>query len=181
VINTDQTNKGSLKNVNPQTRILIIVVIKLIAPNKEEIPAKCKLKIAKSTEPPECETTPLNGGYTVQPVPAPNSTKAEDISKVNDGGNNQKLILFNLGNAISGAPIITGTNKLPKPPIKTGMTKKNIIKKACAVINTLYTCQLEPNNIEPVPESSKRITTDTIVPNKPENPPKIKYNIPISL
>jgi len=27
--------------------------VELIAPNKEETPAKCKLKIAKSTEPPE--------------------------------------------------------------------------------------------------------------------------------
>jgi len=181
VIKTDQTNKGSLKNVNPEIRILTIVVIKFIAPNSEDIPAKCKLKIAKSTEPPECETTPLNGGYTVQPVPAPNSIKAEDINKVNDGGNNQKLILFNLGNAISGAPIITGTNKLPKPPIKTGITKKNIIKKACAVIKTLYTCQLESNKIEPVPDNSNLITTEITVPNNPEKPPKIKYNIPISL
>jgi hypothetical protein len=137
VINTAQTNKGSLKKFKPLMRILTTVVIKLIAPNKEEIPAKCKLNIAKSTDPPECETIPLNGGYTVQPVPAPNSTKADEISKVNEGGNNQKLILFNLGKAISGAPIITGTNKLPKPPIKTGITKKKIIKKACAVINTL--------------------------------------------
>ena len=31
----------------------MIVVIKLTAPNIEEAPAKCKLKIAKSTEPPE--------------------------------------------------------------------------------------------------------------------------------
>jgi len=30
-----------------------MVVIKLIAPKIEEAPAKCKLKIAKSTEPPE--------------------------------------------------------------------------------------------------------------------------------
>jgi hypothetical protein len=30
-----------------------MVVIKFIAPSKEEIPARCKLKIAKSTEPPE--------------------------------------------------------------------------------------------------------------------------------
>jgi hypothetical protein len=31
-----------------------MVEIKLIEPNKEEIPDKCKLKIAKSTEGPEC-------------------------------------------------------------------------------------------------------------------------------
>ncbi len=29
--------------------------MKFIAPNKEEIPARCKLKIAKSTDPPECD------------------------------------------------------------------------------------------------------------------------------
>jgi len=53
VINTDQTNKGILYIVKPGTRMLNIVVIKFIAPNKEEIPAKCRLKIAKSTAPPE--------------------------------------------------------------------------------------------------------------------------------
>lgn len=30
-----------------------IVVMKFIAPKIEDIPAKCKLKIAKSTDPPE--------------------------------------------------------------------------------------------------------------------------------
>jgi len=30
----------------------VIVTIKFMAPNKEEIPAKCKLKIAKSTAGP---------------------------------------------------------------------------------------------------------------------------------
>jgi hypothetical protein len=33
--------------------MFIIVVIKFIAPNIEEAPAKCKLNIAKSTEAPE--------------------------------------------------------------------------------------------------------------------------------
>jgi hypothetical protein len=43
------------------------------------------------------------------------------------GGNNQNDILFNLGNAISGPPIIKGIRKLPNPPIKPGITIKNII------------------------------------------------------
>ena len=47
-------------------------------------------------------------------------------------------MLFNLGNAISQAPIKIGTNQLPKPPIAVGMTKKNIIKKAWLVTKTLY-------------------------------------------
>ena len=82
--------------------------MKLIAPNREDTPAKCKLKIAKSTDAPECDWIPDKGGYTVHPVPAPFSTKALSNNKINEGGNNQKDILFNLGKAISGAPTCTG-------------------------------------------------------------------------
>ena len=49
---TDHTNKGIRSNVIPFDRILITVVIKFTAPKIEEIPAKCKEKIAKSTEAP---------------------------------------------------------------------------------------------------------------------------------
>jgi len=53
VINTDQTNNGNLCIDKPGTLILNIVVIKFIAPKREDIPARCKLNMAKSTEPPE--------------------------------------------------------------------------------------------------------------------------------
>jgi hypothetical protein len=53
VINTDQTNSGMESNVIEEDRIFIIVVIKLMAPRIEEAPAKCNLKIARSTEIPE--------------------------------------------------------------------------------------------------------------------------------
>jgi hypothetical protein len=39
-------------------------------------------------------------------------------------------MLFIRGKAISGAPIIRGTNQFPNPPIKAGITRKKIIKKA---------------------------------------------------
>jgi hypothetical protein len=52
VIPTAQTNKGIRSKFIPVDRILIIVVIKLIAPKIEEIPAKCREKIARSTEAP---------------------------------------------------------------------------------------------------------------------------------
>jgi hypothetical protein len=58
---------------------------------------------------------------TVHPVPAPDSTNELDKRSINDGGNSQKLILFNRGNAISTAPINKGTKKLPKPPTIPGM------------------------------------------------------------
>jgi len=57
-----QTNKGISYKLILLARILKTVVIKLIAPNNEETPAKCKLKIAKSTDPPECAIIPDNGG-----------------------------------------------------------------------------------------------------------------------
>lgn len=47
----------------------------------------------------------------VQPKPAPCSTKVDKINKKKAGGFNQKLILFSLGKATSGAPIIIGTNQ----------------------------------------------------------------------
>ena len=37
---------------------------------------------------------------TVQPVPAPFSTRELSNNNINDGGNNQNEILFNLGKAI---------------------------------------------------------------------------------
>ena len=47
-----------------------------------------------------------------------------------DGGNNQNLILFIRGNAISGAPNINGVSQFPNPPIINGITIKKIIMKA---------------------------------------------------
>jgi hypothetical protein len=52
VTNIAQPNKGTLCNTCPGIRIFIIVVMKFIAPNIEEIPAKWSENIAKSTEPP---------------------------------------------------------------------------------------------------------------------------------
>jgi hypothetical protein len=110
--------------------MLIIVVMKFSAPRIEESPAKCKLKIARSIAPPEWKSIDANGGYTVHPVPAPPSTNDDPNNKINAGGKSQNEILFNLGNAISGLPIIRGTNQFPNPPIKTGITMKKIITNA---------------------------------------------------
>jgi hypothetical protein len=109
------------------------VVIKFTAPRIEDAPAKCKEKIARSTEGPAWAIFLASGGYTVQPVPAPFSTAADERRSISDGGKSQNLILFNRGNAISGAPSISGRSQFPKPPINTGITKKKIIRKACAV------------------------------------------------
>ena len=52
-------------------------------------------------------------------------------------------MLFMRGNAMSGAPIISGTNQLPKPPISAGMTMKNTMMRPWPVTNTLKACGLE--------------------------------------
>jgi len=62
VINTAHTNSGNLCIVIPGALILKIVVMKLTVPKIEDIPARCKLKIAKSTEPPEWNPMLANGG-----------------------------------------------------------------------------------------------------------------------
>jgi hypothetical protein len=62
VITTDQTNKGIRSSVIPFARILITVVIKLTDPRIEETPAKCKEKIAKSTEAPLWAIAAERGG-----------------------------------------------------------------------------------------------------------------------
>ena len=45
-------------------------------------------------------------------------------------------MLFIRGNAMSGAPIISGTNQLPNPPIIAGISVKKIMISPCAVIST---------------------------------------------
>jgi len=42
--------------------MLSTVVMKFIAPKIEEIPDKCRLKIARSTDPPEWDWIPDKGG-----------------------------------------------------------------------------------------------------------------------
>jgi hypothetical protein len=137
VMNTDQTNKGTRSISMLLGRMFMIVVIKLIEPRILDTPAKCKEKMAKSTAPPLWEILPAKGGYTVHPVPAPDSTIEDLRRRSSDGGSNQNLILFIRGKAISGADTIIGTNQLPNPPIKAGITIKKIITNAWAVTITL--------------------------------------------
>ena len=138
MIRTDQANSGVWSNWTPNPRKFPNVLIKLTAPNKEDTPARCKEKIAKSTDGPEWATFPLSGGYTVHPVPAPDPTRELPVNITKAGNKNQNLILFKRGKAISGAPNIRGINQFPNPPISTGITIKKIITKACAVTMTLY-------------------------------------------
>lgn len=179
VIVTAHTNKGIRSSFIPCHRILITVVIKLIAPRIDDAPARCREKIARSTEGPACAMFDERGGYTVHPVPAPFSTAADDRRSSREGGSSQNLILFNRGKAISGAPSIKGSNQFPKPPIKIGITRKKIIRKACAVTTVLYSWSLPKN--APGCLNSNRISILIAAPIIPAQVPKIKYRVPMSL
>ena len=67
------------------------------------------------------------------PGPAPSPTNPDPISKIIDGTKSQKLKLFILGKAISGAPISSGT-KYFKTSTIAGIIMKNIIRRPCEVI-----------------------------------------------
>ena len=69
---------------------------------------------------------------------------------------------------------------LPKPPTKAGITIKNIIKNACAVIITLNNWWSPCKNCTPGDDNSNLINTENAVPSNPENRAKIRYNVPIS-
>lgn len=137
VIKTAHANRGIRSKIIPNTRRFPTVLIKFTAPKIELTPAKCKEKIAKSTDLPACAIFLERGGYTVHPVPAPLSTRELDSNIISAGTKNQNLMLFIRGKAMSAAPNIRGTNQFPNPPIKIGMTIKKIIIKACAVTTTL--------------------------------------------
>lgn len=81
---------------------------------------------------------------------------------------------------MSGDFNIIGTIKLPKPPIKIGITIKKIIIIACIVRITLYNCPDSPQKTPGLP-NSKRIKKDNPLPTKPDQTPTKKYITPISL
>lgn len=62
VISTDQTNRGVWYCERAGGFMLIAVVIKLIAPRIEEIPARWSEKMARSTEAPAWARLPARGG-----------------------------------------------------------------------------------------------------------------------
>ena len=78
---------------------------------------------------------------------------------------------------MSGAPIMSGINQLPKPPMSAGIITKKIMITPCAVMNTLYMffaasseaspvriLEIEGKTETPVPASSARIAIEETQP-----------------
>ena len=72
-----------------------------------------------------------------KPLPGPPSENIDRISSTQAATSSQNDTLFMRGKAMSGAPIMIGTNQFPKPPIMAGMTMKKIMIRACAVTTAL--------------------------------------------
>lgn len=77
-------------------------------------------------------------------MPTPLSTRALLRRRANAGIRSQNLILFIRGKIISGEFNIRGMSQLPNLPMRTGMTKKKIMRNAWAVTSVLYSWSL-PN------------------------------------
>ena len=92
---------------------------------------------------------------------------------MNATGKSQNEMLFMRGKAMSGAPIMSGTSQLPKPPIMAGMTMKNTMIRPWPVTNTLYMCSLE-KYCRPGFCSSRRMATDRAPPTIPAIIAKIR-------
>ena len=116
--------KGRLSQVISEDRKFLIVQKKLIEPPIEEAPAICILKIPKSTPILWCPIKLDKSGYKIHPILTPVSTSLLKISNLILGGRSHKDKLFNRGKAISAHPNIKGSNQLPNPPIRTGISKK---------------------------------------------------------
>ena len=75
---------------------------------------------------------------------------------------------------MSGAPIIKGTNQLPKPPIRIGITTKKTITKAWPVTITLYKWWLYSKKLEFGWDRVNLMYNDKAVPATPDIAPKIR-------
>ncbi len=124
----------------------------------------------------------------------PPGTKSEKHRLQKAGTISQKEMLFMRGKAMSGAPIISGTNQLPKPPIIAGMTMKKTMIRPWAVMNTFHMCKLasklasppknsthQPRYWMPGSPSSIRMMPEMPPPMIPAMIAKIRYSVPMSL
>ena len=89
-------------------------------------------------------------------------------------------MLFMRGNAMSGAPIINGTNQLPKPPMKAGMIMKNTMISPWPVTKTLKVCE-SAKICMPGSASSIRMKMESTAPTMPNTSAKAMYIVPMSL
>src|SRR5438874_11436903 len=106
----DQTNSGIRIQLIPGARMLWIVQRKLIAPASDPSVSKCSERIQRSWPEPGENAFSDSGGYPYQPdFDAPPAEKKLRNIVTPPKRNSQYESAFSRGNAMSRAPIISGT------------------------------------------------------------------------
>ena len=82
---------------------------------------------------------------------------------------------------MSGAPIISGTIQLPKPPIIAGMTMKKIMISPCAVTNDVVVVRLVEESAGRDTSARRGSAIDSVPPIRPANSANTRYIVPMSL
>src|SRR3954462_13574193 len=118
------TSSGMRQNDMPGARIVMIVTRKLSAVAIDDAPENCT-PMVKNIWP--IGASVLSGAYAVHPVAnEPPGAKNEQVIMVPAISTMQNDSSFTRGNAISSAPIISGSTKFASPA-KTGMMNRKII------------------------------------------------------
>ena len=105
----DQQKSGMRIQLMPGVRMLWIVTMKLTAPTNDEIERMCSPRIQRSGPLPGMCSVEF-GGYIVQPPRAgPSVARKLSISTTPPRKYSQYESAFSRGNAMSRAPIISGT------------------------------------------------------------------------
>src|SRR5438094_10620764 len=113
VVKFAQTSSGMRQKVIPGARIVMMVTRKLSAVMIDEAPAHWTPMLKKIVPMGWCTES---GAYPVQPAAnAPPGTRNEQSIMIPAIGKSQYDNAFSRGNAMSGAPSISGTTKFARP------------------------------------------------------------------
>src|SRR4051794_7523442 len=170
------TSSGIRQNDMPGARIVMIVTRKLSAVAIDDAPANCT-PMVKNIWPIGALVD--SGAYAVQPVAnEPPGAKNEADIMMPAIGSIQNDSAFSRGNAMSGAPIISGRTKFASPA-KTGMMNRKIISDAWTLKRPLNV--LASTNWRPGAISSARTIIASSPPTSMKKNEVTTYWIPITL
>src|SRR5918998_2298190 len=171
-----QTNSGIRQKVIPGARMVMIVTRKLSAVAIDDAPANCTPMVKNNCP---IGTSVDSGAYAVQPVAKePPGAKNDAVIITPAIGSSQNDSALSRGNAMSGAPIISGMTKFARPA-NTGMMNRKIISDAWTLKRPLYV--FGSTNCEPGAASSARTSIASRPPISMKKNDVTTYWIPMTL
>src|SRR5918996_5506432 len=170
------TSSGIRQNDIPGARIVMIVTRKFSAVAIDEAPANCTPTVKKIWPIGDVSD---KGAYAVQPVANdPPGARNDSSIIVPATGSIQYDSAFSRGNAMSGAPIISGRTKFARPA-NTGMMNRKIRIEAWTENSPLNV--FESTNCIPGAASSARISMASSPPTSRKKNDVTVYWMPITL